>query len=353
MDASTNSCATRCSRSTTGAERSAPGSVAPNGAELLRELDRLRAVLASGAAGEDLSGCGTADRLLVVSCLAPGLSMEQWRGVLRRERESGKADIGSRWFALEIETARYPQLAAAFGRKDAAPVLCPETGILTADFFMRTLEAELTKCRSSGNELTLIVLEAVDEPNRAAEDRPAQHRNAFSLSRIFAGEAVIAEEPSGGVPERGNEAGPPQADAAFSSARMLPLLASALRTHARGCDVPARLAEGRLGLLMPGAGALRARAFAERLIGVFTETLRRHSAGRPVTSTLRAGIAYHDSEAPEGACELMDQALKALDAAQAGGTRTFRKAGGAVVERRTQVQACEKQFLFFGSESAR
>ncbi len=352
MDASTNSCATRSSRSTIGAERNAAGRVAPNGAELLRELDRLRAVLASGAAGEDLSDCGSAERLLVVSCLAPGLSMEHWRALLRREREAGGPGIAARWFALEIETARYPQLAAAFGRKGAAPVLCPETGILTAEFFMQTLEAELTKCRNSGNELTLIVLEAVDAPERSAEGSPVQRRNALSLNRILAGEAAFAEPESGGAPERRDEPGPLPADPGLS-ARMPSLLASALRTHARGCDVPARLSEERLGLLMPGAGALRARAFAERLIGVFTETLHRHSAGRPAASTLRAGIAYHDPQAPEGAQELMEQALKALDAAQPGGTRTFRKAGGAVVERRTQVQACEKQFLFFGSESAR
>ena len=356
MDESTNSCATLYSPSMTNADMTdADRTAEPDGAALLRELDRMRAALASRLAGRGFSGQKPGERLLVVSCFAPGFSMEHWRSLVRERTEGGNENELAQWFAVELDPARHPQLAAACSGDGAVPLrqaICPDTGALLPDFFLKNLASELEKTRRSRNDLSLVVLEMVEdktpEPNR-----PVRRRSEPGLSQIFAGTASAAglldEAPAPGKPGAASVSTAAPETGGFLPGEKLPLLAATLKAHARGCDVPARLAQDRMGLLMPGAGALRARAFAERLISAFDEALRRHSGGRIVRVALRAGIACFDPEEGADAEALVRQAATALTLAQPGGTRTFRKAGGVTAERRTQVQACEKQFLFFGA----
>lgn len=354
MDESTNSCAIRSSRSMTNADVSSSArETGPDGAELLRELERMRAAVASCAANRGFSGRTAEEHLLLVSRFVPGLSMDCWRELERVHTETGSKSALSGWFALELDPARYPQLAAAFGRKGVPlyRTICPETGALLSEFFFRNMGSELEKACQNGNDVSLLVLELVEERGAIPSEQATDRRQAPPMSRVFAGKASASEiaaaegDALGPDPDKSPQSG----TGGEALAGKLPLLAAALKAYARGCDVPARLADTRMGLLMPGAGALRARAFAERLISAFDETLRRHSGGQSVSTALRVGIACYDPEASTDPQTLMNQAVTALDLARPGGTRTFRKAGGVTAERRTQVQACEKQFLFFGA----
>lgn len=354
MVESTNFCAIRSSRSMTSADASSDiREAGPDGAELLRELDRMRATLASCAASRGFSGRTAEERVVLVSCFMPGLSMDRWRELERAHTENDSESKLSGWFALELDPARYPQLAAAFGKKGVPlyRTICPETGALLSEFFFRNIGSELEKACRNGNDVSLLVLELVEDRGSVPSEQSPDRRQAPPMSRLFAGKASAAEIAAAEGDSLGpNPDTPPQSETDGEAlADKLPLLAAVLKAHARGCDVPARLADIRMGLLMPGAGALRARAFAERLISAFDEALRRHSGGRSVSAALRVGIACYDPEASKDPQNLMNQAVTALNLARPGSTRTFRKAGGVTAERRTQVQACEKQFLFFGA----
>lgn len=342
MDESTNSCGTISSRST------ASQSTHMDGPALLRELERLRTGL-SGLLVKKLAEQRTRDdvsalageRLLVLSCLAKGVSLEDWR-TLAAEFEDME-----QWYAFELDPARNPQLAAASTKGvSLQQTVCPETGLLLAAYFQKHLCAELEKARKTGNGPTLLLLEIVNGASRL-EPRPTPRREP-TLSQIFSGNVDLDT-----VAEPVTPAQPTEAVAlTLDDQKKLLLLAQTLRAHARGCDVPARM-DSVLALLMPGAGALRARAFAERLILAFDEALRRVSGGQPVRLALRAGIAGCEIDDIPDDATLITRAKEALGLAQPGGTRTYRKNDMGASERKTQVQACEKQFLFFGAAESR
>lgn len=335
-----------------------------DGPALLRELERLRAGLAS-LLGQKIAEkrvgneTGSSDRLLVLSCLARGVTMEQWRSLC------SQYDGAEDWFVFELDPARNPQLAASSAKGvSLQQAVCPETGVLLAPFFVKTMGTELDKARKTGNGPTLVLFEIVDGTCRPEPRATGKNRREPSLSQIFSGQV----DPD--VLDRPEVAAPASTAASSLSAPVsldvkdskdvkdvkdekgrlarLPLLAQTLRAHARGCDVPGRM-EHTLALLMPGAGALRARAFAERLVLAFDEALRRVSGGQVVRLALRAGIAACEIDDIPDADTLVSRCRQALDVAQPGGTRTWRKNDMGVSERRTQVQACEKQFLFFGA----
>lgn len=117
-----------------------------------------------------------------------------------------------------------------------------------------------------------------------------------------------------------------------------------MRRYARVCDIPGRPTEDHPALIMPDVGPFRARALTERLISSFKEE------AFPSGLSLRAGLAYCDAETVLSSETLLQQAEQALNQAQPGFSRMYRKAGILEPERKTQVQACEKAFLFFGEE---
>lgn len=372
MDESTNSCGTTSCRSTegrkavredtisvggsarmredainmSGPNRMREDTVSVDGPALLRELERLRSGLAS-LLGQKIAEKrarveGSGERILVLSCLARGLSLQDWHDLC--ENCTSPED----WFAFELDPARNPQLAASSARGvPLQQAVCPETGLLLAPVFTKNMGSELDKARKTGNGPTLVLFEIVDGTCRPDPRPTGTRRSEPTLTQIFSGnvdpDVLEKTEP---VPQ---EMPPPQPlPADKSRVARLPLLAQTLRAHARGCDVPARM-EDSLALLMPGAGALRARAFAERLVLAFDEALRRVSGGQVVRLALRAGIAGCEIDDIPDAGGLLARAQQAMALAQPGGTRTWRKNDMGVSERKTQVQACEKQFLFFGA----
>lgn len=343
MDESTNSCGTICSRSTASRE-----TTSVDGPALLRELERLRSglttllsqKLADQHSRDDVRALA-GERLLVLSCLAKGVSLDDWRSL-----SAESADM-EQWYAFELDPARNPQLSAASTKGlPLQQAVDPETGLLMEPYFQKHLGTELDKARKTGNGPALLLFEIVNGISRI-ETWPKPRREP-TLSQIFSGNA----DPDV-VPETAPSAQPVQAtQLTLDDQKKLLLLSQTLRAHARGCDVPARM-EQSLALLMPGAGVLRARAFAERLVLAFDEALRRVSGGQPVRLALRAGIAGCEiDDMPDGAT-LLSRAKESLALAQPGGTRTYRKNDMGASERRTQVQACEKQFLFFGATESR
>lgn len=344
MDESTNSCGITSCRSTAGPD---PGSGVVDGPALLRELERLRSGLSSllgQKIAEKRARTETgSERFLVLSCLARGLSLEDWRSL--REQYTGAED----WFAFELDPARNPQLAASSAKGvSLQQAVCPETGLLLSAFFTKNMSGELEKARKTGNGPTLVLFEVVDGTCRPDPRPTGTRRKEPSLSQIFAGNV---DPDALDKPESAEPAVAPVVSSGVGGkdrVARLPLLAQTLRAHARGCDVPARM-DDTLALLMPGAGALRARAFAERLVLAFDEALRRVSGGQVVRLALRAGIAGCEIDDIPDVDGLLARARQALELAQPGGTRTWRKNDMGASERKTQVQACEKQFLFFGA----
>lgn len=334
MDESTNSCGTRSSsciqntenawaeasscslHGTDAAVRPICGSSGSNEAALLRELEDIRALLASRVAG---TGClQQGERLLAVTCLVPGLGPEAWNALAWQKRSR---DGNFPWFALELDPRQYPQMLGLYReeRPDLGAV-CPLTGALLPEAFIHQLTVAVAAVQTRGDELTMALFGlhdacGSDKDSCNAAEGSSCGRDIAYRQKMF----------------------PPSC-----SDMSLCLLMRLVRLHARACDIPGRLNSNRLALLMPGVGPFRARALAERLIASFQE-----EAARP-GDRLRAGLACCDEEFPVTAEQLLMQAASALALAQPGFTRTFRRAGTPEPERRTQVQACEKAFLFFG-----
>lgn len=308
MAKSTNSCGTPCSPSMTRPETPSAASPSVDGAALLRELEGLRTALealagnASEAARVPVQDGGATEApALLLARVVAEVTPEDWQALVRNQPELAE------WFALPLDPADTPNLAALTRRcaasKDApgtglvGEVICQQTGTLLANAFMAQLERQTRECLQRGSDLVVMLFDVLDEDPEA-----------------------------------------------------LDVLASTLRALARGCDVPARIAERRMALLMPGTSALRARGFAERIMVAYVEN-RPPVFGRSVTDLpLKAGLACFDAETASDAARLLEQAAKALDLAKPGSTKTFRRGGEILDERKTQVQAREKQFLFFGTK---
>lgn len=341
---------------------------------MLRELDRMRTLLATRAASRGGFSLRTGERLLVVARFAPGLTLEAWNALTTEEpvatlealmadavphasetlapetlapetAETAKTTASSKttgpWFVLDLDPAQHPQLLGLC--QESAHLfhaVCPLTGALLPDPFRAHLAEELHRL-ADGGELSLIMLELVTpvwmKAPCAHESRAATPHDCTGLGVPFSHTAL---------------------DFSMSS------LARVARAHIRGCDTPGRLTVDRLALVLPGTGPFRARALTERLIGDFCEAIaaeyrlagHKKAAGEPSDETksdpqappiqIRAGIACCDGEQKLTPEALLGQASTALTLARPGHTRTFRKTGSP--ERKTQVQACEKQFLFFG-----
>ncbi len=334
MDESTNSCGTRSSSCTQNSESawpetpssSPPGpdaAVRPvcvpsggNEAALLRELEDVRALLASRVA--DTNCLQPGKRLLAVTLLVPDLGLEAWNALVWQKRNGNESFP---WFALELDPRQYPQMLGLY-RKERPDLgaVCPLTGALLPEAFMQQLAEAIAAVRSRGDELTLALLGLCDVCGTEKDSCDTEDGSPCGHD----------------IPYRQKLFPPSISDMSLC------LLMRLVRLHARACDIPGRLNGNRLALLMPGVGPFRARALAERLIASFEE-----EATGP-ENRLRAGLACCDEESPVTAEQLLMQANSALTLAQPGFTRTFRKAGTPEPERRTQVQACEKAFLFFG-----
>lgn len=311
MVASTNSSGTTCSRSMAD-----PLTRELEPASLLAELERLRDQLArSGAERQDWPAPSEkdADKALIFSCLAYGWTLDKLRTVLGESPEQA-------WFVTEVDRARYPLLAQA--RRDARldGLLCPELGVFTESAFMASLERELDNARRKRGDLTLLLFELV----RTQAEPPA------------------ALQSDAGTP-------PPviTLDQSESSLR-LSQLCQTLKASARGCDIPGRVGN-HVALIMIGAGGLRARAFAERLVVDFLDAVQRQGEGQTIDLTLRVGLSCLDCEEHPEAAVLLERAQKVLLDARPGGTRTWRASGARMAERKTEVRAAEKHFLFFGN----
>ena len=304
MAKSTNSSGTPSSPSMTRPDASR--AVSCDGMALLRELTALAEALDSLAARSPqpvttAHDAGTADDCgpaLMLARVVPGLTPAVWQTFVRDHPEAAG------WFALPVNATEHPNLSAlGHGAKaragasiDVGRLVCQETGLLLNDAFMERFARLALESRSSGNDLVLVLFELVDDD----PDAPVE-------------------------------------------------LARTLRALARGCDIPGRLGERRMGLVMPGTGALRARGFAERVMVAFVEN-RPAVFGKTVADLpLKAGLACFDAESAPDAARLVEQAEAALELAKPGDAKTFRRGGEILDERKTQVQASEKQFLFFGA----
>ena len=333
MDESTNSCGTRSFSCTAAADSPARADLSPpvpngtakrgspdsggalpaEGAALLRELDGLRAALAGAAGARPAPPGGQGDRLIVLARFLSDPAPEAWDALAARTESEARGP----WFALELDPEEYPQMQGLC-RAEAPPLgpVCPVTAGLLPESFLRLVASETDRLIAAGGEATLALF-AVD-----------------------------------GAPSPGSPSGdcsPPcesgKRETTFPSSPAdapLRVLARLMRRHARACDIPGRPTRDHLALLMPGVGPFRARALAERLIASFREE------AVPAGAMLRAGHACCDADAPVPAAVLLARAEEALALAQPGFSRTFRKEGAPEPERRTQVQACEKAFLFFG-----
>ena len=306
----------------------------PDGAALLRELDRMRTLLAGRAASKEGIALHSGERLLVVARFAPGLSLETWHKLVsngassslpQAESGNGAADPAA-WFAFDLDPARHPQLLS-LSREGAHlfGLVCPLTGALLPQAFQRELGTELTHVRTGGGELTLVLLEVMGPApasRSVREGREGREGNAAPLTAGGPFPSSVLDDP-------------------------MCQLSRMVRGHVRSCDIPGRLAIDRLAVLMPGVGPFRARALTERLMAAFREESAASFSGEDALQ-VRAGIACCDGTLPLSGDALLRQAGNALALAQPGFTRTFRKAGSPAPERKTQVHACEKAFLFFG-----
>lgn len=333
-------------------------------------------LLAARAASRGGISLRKGERLLVVARFAPGLTLEAWNALAQNvpaedalaqtvtawkpsdetDRLTPNAlsttdlpDQGA-WFALSLDPEQHPQLRAIC--QDSSHLfhaVCPLTGALLPDPFQAHLTEELNRL-ADGSELSLILLELVAP---IWMKRPCTHEGETSNPHDFAARLSPFSHTA--------------LDFSMNS------LARVVRSHIRTCDAPGRLTVDRLALVLPGTGPFRARALAERLIGDFYETLaaeyglamRKHLS-HPETEgwseeligktreddtplvQVRAGIACCDNEQLLTSEMLLGHASTALTLARPGHTRTFRKTGAASPERKTQVQPCEKHFLFFG-----
>lgn len=316
-----------------------------DGAALLRELTRVRTILAARAATEGGFSLSRGESLLVVARFVPGLTPEGWRALLQEQKglAGGRNDLSTPentaakeedWVALALDPAEHPQLMTL--SKDGAHLfhaVCPLTGALLPRFFRQHMGGALRQATGTGSDLSLIVLEIV--PPASMKKRRTDTVNETEISTETYPNEVFVPFPESPL------------DAPLCA------LARLVRTHARFCDTLGRLAVDRLGLLLPGSGPFRARALAERIIGDFNEMVAAEQTSSPSPGgdeehfRLKAGIACCDGDV-ESADALLRHVGTALSLAQAGYTRTFRKTGTPAPERKTQVQACEKQFLFFG-----
>ncbi len=325
---------------------------------LLHEAERLRLLLAKHM--QSHIGLNK-QSVTVFSCLAHGVDLKNAQHIVECLSDTGTSE--AEWFTLELEAARFPRLTSEVQSFPLGQTLCPETGLLLPSVFRKNMISEWEKVRKTGGMLAMILFEPTDAPARLdiGAQKIISKRGTLSLSQVFAEQAD--SEASMGV-EAENAAVSDykvlrsQADClaypsdqvkVFSAEELLVLLAQTVRAYARGCDIPAHLDGQRIALLLPETSVLRARSFAERLILAFGESLRRHCNGLHVRQSLRAGIAGADPEGhnPE---ELLHRVAEALETAPPGGTRTFRKGSVEAIEQRTQVQASEKHFLFFGTE---
>lgn len=314
----------------TGGDNAAPHPApCQDGAEILREIDALRAVLAGRAGG--LYSPAPGDRLIVVARFFSDLTPEAWNALARYDGPGEPGGTNEHkghgpWFALELDPEEYPQMVGLC-RADAPPLgpVCPLTAALLPEPFLSRVAAEVASLSASGGEATLAIF-SVD--GASAGTAPA----AGGLQAVPTDAAQTHTDRT-----NGNQAGeaPPRIE------RSLRALARIMRRHARACDIPGRPTPDHLALLMPGVGPFRARAMTERIIASFQQETAPAGA-------VRAGLASYDSDAPVSADILLARAEAALTLAQPGFSHTFRKAGMPEPERRTQVQACEKAFLFFG-----
>ena len=336
MDASTNSCGTTCSPS-----MAEPLTRHLDSAALLSELERLRETLATaGARHLDATqsvdakagpppqigeGEGKNEKALIFSCLAPGWTLESLRAAL------GEKGVGSDWFVTELSRSRFPKLAKA-RQPRLGGLLCPELAVYTDAAFSAALDQELESARRRGGDLTLILFELVSTRTPETDEMPgteAAGRPDAENAKEGATPPVLLPDPA-------------------EAALCLALLCQTLKSSARGCDIPGLAGSG-IGLIMPGAGGLRARAFAERLTVDFLDAQQRRGEGRTVEVTLRAGLACLESEDHPDAATLRERAQSALAEARPGGSRTWRSSAARIAERKTEVRAAEKKFLFFGS----
>lgn len=286
----------------------------PDGAALLRELDALRAVLAGRAGGNPSSA--SRNRLVVVARFFSDLAPDAWNALARYD-EPDETDTNrghGPWFALDLDPGEYPQMAGLC-RTGAPPLgpVCPLTAALLPEPFLERVAAEVAGLSASGEEATLVLFGVDGAPVGTARSAGCPGSAGTDADRRN-GESLRLDQ-------------------------SLRALARIMRRHARACDIPGRPTRDHLALLMPGMGPFRARALAERIITSFQQ----EAAGG-----LRAGLACCDSDAPVPADLLLARAEAALALAHPGFSHTFRKAGMPDPERRTQVQACEKAFLFFG-----
>lgn len=345
MDESTNSCGTRSFSCTATADPPARAEISPSGpnergerqpgqrgalpaegAALLRELDGLRAILAGAAGARPAPPADRQDRLIVLARFLDHTEAEDTPADHRAENEARDP-----WFTLELDPEEYPQMRGLC-RADAPPLgpVCPVTAGLLPESFLRLVASETDRLIAAGGEATLALFAVDSAPGAFSGDsRPPSEAGSRDRNRRHGNDRCAGATPGGVFP-------PSVADAP------LRVLARLMRRHARACDIPGRPARDHLALLMPGVGPFRARALAERLIAAFREE------AVPDGAVLRAGLACCDAEAPISADVLLARAEEALALAQPGFSRTFRKEGAPEPERRTQVQACEKAFLFFG-----
>lgn len=296
MAESTNSCGTTYCPATKKAK------LKSNGHALLRELDRVRSLLAAKIWPE-----ANEMPLLVMARFVKGISLPEFIDLTKDLPEN------SEWVALSLDASQYGNLTLLVEQGfDLKTQICPFTGVLQDAALVQQFGLELERVEAAQVDLSCVLFEL------------DKHFTAFAQMDLSLG-----------------------------------LLARIIKHEARVSATLGRVGD-RLALILPKTGPFQARALAERVIVALQDVLQQDNvSGLDLSLTdnlpIRAGISYIEfnpsNEKPiklPSSKQLLDDAAKALILAKQGFTRTFKRSGADGPEQRTQVQACEKQFLFFG-----
>lgn len=253
---------------------------------------------------------------MAITKLVPCMTAEDWQALLERPEMAGIRD----WIAFPLEGDTMPFLRHLQSRLEELTYQTEHdalTGLFNRRAFDRILAHELNRTQRQHSRLALAVIDV---------DNFKQVNDTY---------------------------GHPCGD------EVLQALARVLSSGKRGYDVAARTGGEEFSLILPGAGARRAKAMVERLLGVFSE--QEFTCGPdghtlpPFHCTFSAGLALTRGTSrlrSEAFLSLADQAL--YKAKEAGKARVTSVHAGEeeTMNRATIVQSSEKQFLFAAPSGA-
>jgi diguanylate cyclase (GGDEF)-like protein len=271
---------------------------------LADELERLRRVL------RQVPGPATAEQVLALVRLCPGLSQGEWLDLAARHNLTD-------WIGLPLNGESFPlisHLAQTLSELSHQTLHDPLTSLANRRAFDAALDLEVERCRRTKNPMALILLDLDD----------------FKQVNDAHGHAC--------------------------GDRMLVAFAEVLGECKRRYDLAARVGGEEFALLLPGAGMLKAQAVASRLLGAVRE-MHVQCLDARLSVTCSAGLACYRGRVPLTPCALYDLADKALYEAKAQGKDRAVAAPipdlTMVETERTLVLASEKQFLFTGNKEGK